>query len=93
MKGKLIRRLDEQSGLLDNLILGAMVDRQQSLWMGGSKGISRVEINSPFSLWSESSGLKGIVFSTLRHKGTIYAATPLGVFLYGRRPFLSCKRD
>ena len=78
--GRKIMHLNESNGLQDNLTLGLLKDKKHSLWLGLSKGISRVEIESPWRLWDESLGLKGIVFSTTRQNDVLYAATPLGVF-------------
>ena len=79
-KGRIIMHLKEGAGLQDNLVLGLLKDKKHSIWAGLSKGISRIEISSPWRLWDESLGLQGIVFSTMRHKGILYVATPLGVF-------------
>jgi signal transduction histidine kinase len=78
--GKITFHLNESHGLQDNLITNGRFDGQQSLWLTLSKGISRVEVASPLTQWRESSGLRGIVFSALRHEGTLYAATTLGLF-------------
>ncbi|MDX2245177.1 MAG: ATP-binding protein [Bacteroidia bacterium] len=79
-EGKVVRYIDESAGLQDNLVLGGFQDRGHSLWLALSRGISRVEIASPLSHWNEDNGLQGLVFSTVRHKGTLYASTPLGVY-------------
>ncbi|MDX1907215.1 MAG: ATP-binding protein [Bacteroidia bacterium] len=78
--GRLIRRLNQQNGLLDNLIMGGIQDHEGSLWLLLSKGISRVEMASPLTHLGESSGLQGIVITAARHQGVLYATTPLGVF-------------
>ena len=86
-RGHKIMHLTEGSGIQDNLTLGVYRDQKKSIWVGLSKGISRIEIDSPWRLWDESLGLKGIVFSTMRHKGILYAATPLGVFYLKNNQF------
>ncbi|GAB4406789.1 MAG: hypothetical protein OHK0039_08760 [Bacteroidia bacterium] len=73
-------QLDEAAGLQDNLVLGAAQDRNGSLWLALSNGISYVELDAPLRHWGESAGLRGLVFAALRHRGTLYATTPLGVF-------------
>ncbi len=72
--------LDDAHGLQDNHITHAMFDKQMSLWLTLSKGISRAEIASPLTQWRESSGLRGIVFAAQRYQGRLYAATTLGLF-------------
>ncbi|MCB0846701.1 MAG: hypothetical protein KDE26_25810, partial [Bacteroidetes bacterium] len=79
-QGKLLMQINETSGLQDNLILGGIQDEGKSLWLTLSKGISRVEISSPVSYWDDAAGLRGIVYSSIRHQGILYASTPLGVY-------------
>lgn len=86
-QGKAVRYINEDLGIQDNLILGAFQDKERSLWLALSRGISRVEIASPLSQWNEASGLKGLVFSIIRFRGTIYASTPLGVFYLENNTF------
>ena len=62
-------------------------DRQGGLWLALYNGISRVEIPSPLSLFSESSGLSGDVVAITRHRGVLYVATVLGVFALDTRRF------
>lgn len=78
--GKLVRHYHEEIGLLDNIVLGSYQDRQNSLWLMLSRGISRIEVTSPLSLYGNNTGLPGIVYATIRHQGKLYASTPLGVF-------------
>ncbi|TAE46896.1 MAG: hypothetical protein EAZ89_19180, partial [Bacteroidetes bacterium] len=79
-QGRLLQKINQRSGLQDNLITSAYMDQNHSLWLTLSKGISRVEVNSPLTQWKESSGLRGIVFSSIRHNGIFYASTTQGVF-------------
>jgi len=84
--GRILRTFIEESGLQDDIVLGAFEDRAKNLWLALSQGISRVEVASPLSRFGEKNGLEGIVFATLRHKQKLYAATPMGVFfLEGNR--------
>lgn len=78
--GRLLQILDRGAGLQDNFVLAMNKDRQGGLWLALYNGISRVEIPSPLSLFSESSGLSGDVVAITRLRGVLYAATVLGVF-------------
>jgi signal transduction histidine kinase len=87
-EGQLLQHLNEQSGLQDNFVINCFMDQHQSLWLTLSRGISRLEIADPLKHWDESLGLNGIVFSTHRHRGTLYAATALGVFYLEKNHFV-----
>ncbi|MDD8012364.1 MAG: diguanylate cyclase [Acidobacteriota bacterium] len=68
-------------------------DSQLGTWMALGKGISRMGIDSPVSIYNEKRGLPGTVFAIHRHGGTLYAGTDQGLFrldLAGtNRPFFS----
>ncbi|MEM6344082.1 MAG: ATP-binding protein [Bacteroidota bacterium] len=86
-QGQLLQHINEQNGLQDNLIMGAYLDRNKSLWLALSRGISRLEVADPLSHWNESLGLPGIVFDSYRHEGKLYAATALGVYVLKNNRF------
>ncbi|MEL6649388.1 MAG: ATP-binding protein [Bacteroidota bacterium] len=88
LEGRLLQHINESNGLQDNLIMGAYLDRNHSLWLALSRGISRIEISDPLSHWDESLGLNGIVFAAHRHQDRLYAATALGVFVLDGNTFV-----
>ena len=85
--GKILHHYDQRSGLQDDIVLGAYQDREHSLWLALSRGLSRVEVASPLSHYGEAAGLPGIVYATQRHRGELYAATPRGAFVLGAGGF------
>ena len=69
--GRLRRVLDKDAGLQNDSVLTAYSDREGALWLGLGSGITRVDIDSPvsiFSRWGEDYA---------RHNGSIYIATSL----------------
>ncbi|MEL6632639.1 MAG: ATP-binding protein [Bacteroidota bacterium] len=85
--GKKIKQINKNSGLQDQLVINAFEDHFGSLWLCLSKGISRIDISSPFSQWDESDGLEGLIFSVNRHNENLYASTPLGVYQMSQSGF------
>ena len=79
-RGEWLHRLDRDRGLPDNSVWAAHVDRQGGLWLGLNRGLSRVEIFSPFTVFGETSGIDGTVEAIGRHGGAIYAATGVGLY-------------
>ena len=77
--GRLLRVLDESSGLRGRAVISTFVDRQGGLWLGLDDGLSRVEIGSSITSFDRSAGLGAAVNSVARHRGRLYAATDLGV--------------
>ena len=67
--GKLRQIIDVSDGLLDPGALSAFQDREGTLWIGTSAGISRVEIASPISIFSRNGPL-----DATRFRGSVYVA-------------------
>ena len=78
--GRLLNYIDRQAGLQTNEVLYTYLDRENLLWLGTLKGISRVEINSPLSYFDEREGLSGIIYDLERHNGILYASSSDGLY-------------
>ncbi len=76
----LVTLLDKYSGLQDQIVTEQFVDRSGNLWLTLSNGISRVEINSQISYYSDQAGILGSVQSISRFNNTIYVATLRGLY-------------
>lgn len=70
--GRLRRIINTDAGLLTQNVLSALSDRDGALWLGQGTGISRVEVDSPVSVFTRTS-----VDTTARHNGVLYGATVL----------------
>ncbi len=94
-KGNIIRILNKKSGLQDNDVLNAFVDRDDNVWLMHENGLSRVEWFSPVSYFSDKEyGIQGAIFSIIRFNGYLYVSTGIGVFRMeaGKAPF-EAKKD
>ena len=78
--GRVLRVLDEATGLPDKTVWRTYPDRQGGLWLGSDNGLARVEVASPLSFHDKTTGLAGTVSSVARHRDHLYAATTLGVY-------------
>lgn len=76
----LVTLLDKYAGLQDQIVQEQFIDRNGNLWLALSKGISRIEINSPITSFTDINGLPGEVQSVTRFNNTIYVATMRGLF-------------
>ena len=66
--GRLRQFINKADGLLDVDALGAFVDRDGALWIGGSYGVTRIAVNSPVSFFS-----KLFADDAARFNGSVYA--------------------
>jgi signal transduction histidine kinase/CheY-like chemotaxis protein len=71
--GRLRRILGKDSGLQNSSVLVGYVDREGALWLGLGIGVSRVEIDSPISIFARDS-----VNDVARHNGVQYVADAAG---------------
>ncbi len=81
-EGKLIQHIDRNSGLQDGSVLYPFLDKSGVLWLALSKGISRVDINSPFTFFNEKQGLESGIGTFARYKGELFVGGTLGALKY-----------
>lgn len=86
--GETEQLINKQAFLQTESVYYVYNDRQNNLWLGLDNGISFVEVESPWQQWNETHGLKGIVYSIVRHEKTLYAATSQGVFYLQNNRFI-----
>lgn len=67
-------------GLEDESINDQFVDKDGNLWLAMNRGIAKIEIETPTTLFNYKNGIKGSVEAIIRHKGVLYAATINGVY-------------
>ncbi|MCP3661492.1 MAG: hypothetical protein GY696_03185 [Gammaproteobacteria bacterium] len=79
-EGRLLRILNESSGLRDEDILSTYIDKQGGLWLALNNGLARVEVTTSLSYFDKTLGLLGSVEHVARHQGTLYAATSFGIY-------------
>jgi len=67
--------IDQENGLKNLDIKSMLLDNDNQLWLGTSKGIYKIDIMSPWRYWNENNGLDGAVNQIMWHKNMIYAGT------------------
>ena len=77
--GRLRRIINQDAGLQNASAYVAYSDREGALWLGLGHGITRVEINSPISIFSRDPAQ-----SVARYKGSLYVANAAGGSAFSR---------
>jgi len=90
-KGKTIWHINKEDGLPSNTIHHLFFDKSGILWASTAFGISKIEISTPVSYWDEKNGLKGVVYSVVRHKNKIYGSTNIGTYYLDNNKFKPVK--
>ena len=81
-RGELIQHLDEDSGLSDLTINYVYEDDQNGLWLATNNGLSRFELNSPFSFIDDRFGLAGSGYTALLDIDQVYLGTNVGLYIF-----------
>ena len=68
------------NGLQDNSIFNLLTDRNNQLWAAMDNGISLIQNNLPFRLYSDKNGLQGTPTCLKIADGHLYAGTGQGLF-------------
>ncbi len=76
-----IRRLDRDSGLADNAVLGLMLDNRGGLWAGLNSGLVRIDYRSPVTVFDETNGpTPGTIDGWFRYHNEVYAGAFDGIY-------------
>ncbi|MES2411115.1 MAG: histidine kinase, partial [Bacteroidota bacterium] len=74
--------INRNNSLINNSVLCIGFDRENDLWLGLDNGISHVEINSPYTIFSDNTGVLGSVYALASIKNGYLLGSNHGVFKY-----------
>lgn len=76
------KNINRNNSLKNNSVLSIGFDKENDLWLGLDNGIAHVEINSPYSIFSDNTGILGSVYSvSFTDKGYLLGSNH-GLFIY-----------
>jgi len=78
--GKTKYLFNKNRGLQNNNVYHIFEDRQGSLWLSLSNGITKLEYASPFETYDEWHNLPGTPMSINRHNGDLFVGTYSGLY-------------
>lgn len=78
--GELVHQIDQNNGLLNNTVLSLFEDLDHTIWLGLDNGISFINMDSPFMVFKDRSGLLGSVYASAIADGNLYLGTNQGLF-------------
>ena len=76
------KNINRNNVLMNNSILSIGQDKENDLWLGLDNGIAHIEVNSPISIFHDSSGILGSVYSVASTTKGYLMASNHGVFKY-----------
>ena len=85
--GTLVQQLTQEAGLNSLTVASLHEDQFNNLWVGLNNGISYVELNSPFSLINEKTGLPGSGYTAKAYQNAVYLGTNNGLYYTRSQPY------
>ena len=76
------KNINRNNVLMNNSILSIGQDKENDLWLGLDNGIAHIEVNSPISIFYDSSGILGSVYSVASISNGYLMASNHGIFKY-----------
>ena len=97
---RIIKTIDQKSGLSSNDVKAINLDKSGNLWCALENGIAKIDYYSPFSFYKEKSGLHGTVNVLIEFDKKVFVGTSEGLFIqnkenheHGGSNFLSIIKD
>ena len=81
--GRIRLSLDQAAGLIGDNVKAVFPDGHGSIWLALDNGLARIEWPSPFTWLDTRQGLKGTIWSMVRHEGRLFVATGQGAYVFG----------
>ncbi len=80
--GKIINIINEKKGLQSNTVHYLFKDNRNELWASTAYGISKIDINSPYELFTKKQGINGSIYDVLYFHDKFYVTSNLGLYYY-----------
>lgn len=81
--GKIARGFNYANGLKNNTVLSLFKDKMNGLWIGLDDGANYMNLLSPRTMFANSSGNLGTIYTVLRDSNKLYLGTNHGLFEAG----------
>ncbi|MFD1293313.1 triple tyrosine motif-containing protein [Lutibacter holmesii] len=78
--GDVLSSINQGKGLNNNTVLALYEDKDQNIWVGLDNGVSVINFNSPFSVFSDFNGDLGSVYTSAVFQENLYLGTNQGLF-------------
>ncbi|MEN8817267.1 MAG: triple tyrosine motif-containing protein [Nonlabens sp.] len=80
LKGEINYSLNQADGLVNNTCLFVFEDSAKNVWFALDNGISSINIDSPYKIYSDKNGNLGTVYASYQSNDILYIGTNQGLF-------------
>jgi hypothetical protein len=81
LKGKILRHYNFSNGLNNNTVLSLARDMDTGLWIGLDDGVNYIDVSSPYTYYTNSTGTLGTIYTVLKDKNRLLMGTNHGLFV------------
>ena len=92
-EGRILSRLNEESGLFSDNVSYTAYNGRGVVWGATDKSVFAVQYPSPYTYFSLTEGLSGIVQAMAEYNGKVYAGTLNGLFVLENNQFKKFDKD
>ncbi|WP_258105321.1 hypothetical protein [Marinoscillum sp. MHG1-6] len=78
--GKIVDKIDYESGLPDNEVMDIEVDWSMGIWIAHQFGFSRIDPGAPVKCLSNYEGIEGNLLAEINYRGDMFVGTSSGLF-------------
>ncbi|HVN57761.1 MAG TPA: two-component regulator propeller domain-containing protein [Bacteroidales bacterium] len=79
--GKILGKFNFANGLNNNTVLALFLDKNKGLWIGLDEGVNYYNLFPLYTVYTNSSGTLGTIYSVIREKERLYLGTNHGLFV------------
>ena len=79
-KGEVQNQINQDNGLPNNTILSLFEDADDNIWLGLDNGISYINTQAPYKVFSDNKGILGSVYTAAIQEDKLYLGTNQGLF-------------
>ena len=80
-RGIIQKKYNYSNGLNNNTVLSLFADRNGNLWAGLDEGANYINVSSPVTLFANTTGNLGTIYTVLRDNDLMYLGTNHGLFV------------
>lgn len=80
-RGQIVKHYNFSNGLNNNTVLSLTKDAENGLWVGLDEGVNHIDIASPYTYYTNSTGTLGTIYTVLKDKDKLYMGTNHGLFV------------
>ena len=81
-KNKVVYNLNQNNTLSNNTVLSIYEGMSNNIWLGLDNGINSIDDDSHVSIYNDTNGQIGTIYTTLKHNGLLYVGSNQGLFYF-----------